>query len=288
MGRKETASPLPNRQAESAKLQPGQPVPLAPFSPLLIDPEWLEHFQSLLRRFVAAGSDVSRYHHLPGYPVWIGFRDVRNTFLWLRQHIHRVLRNAQERLMGEWEGLSTAGLEKKIWIAYQWAYAFIEDPILKARLLEISYTDFASIVRDIESWLPTDAELDACRAILDYLSHFDFEASGDGAAGGSDTPRRDAGRYRLSIDGNQAHFNDRIYVLGDGEAAFLQELVNAGPGHWVSGPKMGPMVQPRPDRVFDRLKRRLEWVGAIVESEAGKGFRLKPDVATSTYAKLRP
>jgi hypothetical protein len=101
-------------------------------------------------------------------------------------------------------------------------------------------------------------------------------------------PSQDAGRDRLFVDGDQVNFNGRIYVLENVESAFLGELVNAGPGHWVPGPSMGPMVQPRPDRVYKRLKKKYSWIKTVSESKRPHGYRLKPDVITPANAKFRP
>jgi hypothetical protein len=64
--------------------------------------------------------------------------------------------------------------------------------------------------------------------------------------------------------------------------------VNAGPGHWVSGPSMGPRVQPRPDRVYGRLNKKYSWIKTISDSRRPYGYRLNPDVITPTDVKFRP
>jgi hypothetical protein len=250
-----------------------------------MDPGWLKEFRRLLRKFVAVSDDVSQYHHLPGYPLWIGFANVRDAFSWLRHHIFRVVADAHEHR--EQDGISTGGYREEIWISYHWICGFIEGTGIQTLTLNNLTTD---TIRDVQSWLPTEAELEACQAILSYLSHLVFEAPRDDSeipTVGSNTPGPNTGPDRLSIDKNQVNLNELTYVLEENESAFLRELVNAGPGHWVSGSEMGPMVQPRPDRVYGGLKKRYAWIKTVSES-SHRGYRLKSDVITSTHASFRP
>jgi hypothetical protein len=157
-------------------------------------------------------------------------------------------------------------------MAYQWACGLVEESRLnRPRVFNIE----GNVVGNLEDWMPSEAELSAFRGILDCLSDFDFE--------GSLTEKAN----RLTIDGNRANFNGYIYILESDETAFLQALVEAGSGHWVCGTDMGPMVQPRPDRIWKKLKNRHNWAEAIIES-GSRGYRIKSDVATPTHVKYRP
>jgi hypothetical protein len=78
----------------------------------------------------------------------------------------------------------------------------------------------------------------------------------------------------LSISGNKVTVDGIIYHLDDGPAAFVQELVDAGVGVWISGPKMGPMVKPYPSRIRKQITQKHPEIAAWIESSPFKGFRL--------------
>jgi hypothetical protein len=101
-------------------------------------------------------------------------------------------------------------------------------------------------------------------------------------------PGHDGDPKRIAIDGNRADVDGTLHVLEDSESAFLRGLVKAGPGHWIAGSEMETSAQPRPDRIHKKMRSKYRWVEAFIEAEAGKGFRLKSDVATSSNAKIRP
>jgi hypothetical protein len=105
---------------------------------------------------------------------------------------------------------------------------------------------------------------------------------------GQDESAPNVSRPKISITGKDVNVNGTVYVLDDGGAAFVRELIEAGPGHWVSGPEMGEMVQPRPDRVFKKLRETHKAIADLIQSGGPKGYRLKPDVITPTNAKFRP
>jgi hypothetical protein len=78
----------------------------------------------------------------------------------------------------------------------------------------------------------------------------------------------------LSISGNKVTVDGIIYHLDDGPAAFVRELVGAGVGFWISGPKMGPMVKPYPSRIRKQIEKDHPEIAAWIESSTFKGFRL--------------
>jgi hypothetical protein len=170
-------------------------------------------------------------------------------------------------------------------MAYQWAWGLVEESRLNRPHV---YPIEGSEVGNLEDWMPSEAELSAFRGILDCLSYFDGSLA-ERENSGSDGHEQGhfGGANWLTIDGNRANFNGDIYILEDGEAAFLQALVEAGSGHWVSGTEMGEMVQPRPDRVYKKLKKRCVWAGDIIRS-GPKGYRIRLGVATPIHVKFRP
>jgi hypothetical protein len=80
----------------------------------------------------------------------------------------------------------------------------------------------------------------------------------------------------LSIDGNEITVDGKTYVVPDRIAAFVQRLVDAGEGVWVSGPEMGDLVQPRPDRIFHHDDAFPAAIKAKIES-GSKGYRLRKE-----------
>jgi hypothetical protein len=105
--------------------------------------------------------------------------------------------------------------------------------------------------------------------IVARLSHGVFRAS---ALAAEHLARAEQERG-LSVEGDDVTVDGTTYCLPSDQAAFVKELVDAGPGNWVSGQMMGEAVQPRPDRVFKRLPKP---VTSKLESRDGVGYRIRP------------
>jgi hypothetical protein len=139
---------------------------------LLNNPGWVGEFQRLVQRVLTLAQNLSLNYRLPGYPIWWEITDLGNAFARLKAHLNRIVQDAWDREEGG--GFAPYGLREKIAKAYQWACLLVAESKLNSRpWLSLSKaTD-----EDISMWLPTEAELQAYRGILGYLSHFDFEAS---------------------------------------------------------------------------------------------------------------
>ena len=266
----------------------------APLSPLMLDPIWLHDFRQLFQRFFVAARDVAQQHHLPGYPIYHGAEKLLRSCRWLNDHLMKVKTDMVERAArNDRPAIGFGPLIEDGWIAYQWAYMLIRNSrYLGPPLSSLNDETF----RDPSAWVPTEGELAAYGAIVDFLSRLDLESYSRTVAdpelrrenSNQTNPELADARRRLSLDGNRLRLDALVYFLEDDVASFMRELIRAGAGHWVAGSDMGEMVKPRPDRVFRKLKDECAEIGALIESKTGKGYRLTQNVITPSDAKERP
>jgi hypothetical protein len=157
----------------------------------LNDPEWLINFESLVRRFHSVGSELSQNHSLPGYPFPMQAGNVFNAYSPLAFWIERSLKEFPKKLAEH----PTFGVEAKILRAWMWAASLVAHSKLK----DIPAGTNPASLPD-RSWIPTQAELESWRGILDLLSSFDFEASPialENEKAGRVSPGRDETTKRL-------------------------------------------------------------------------------------------
>jgi len=257
----------PDRKRNRDDRQSTKAFELALLSPLLDDDGWLREFERLVRRVLTIAQDLSRNRLLPGYPLWVEITDLRNALGRLTAHLARVGQDFRDRM--EKGDYSPYGVQEKIAKAYQWASSLVAKP-------EPNSPPWVSLneatPQEILSWLPTSAELEAWKAILDLVSHRGYKVSRiDGVSEQQEQVSPPTPGPEVSITGNEATIDGKVYVLDEPQAAFFQALANAGPGVWVVGPEMGQMVQPRPDRVYKKLPESIK---AKIESST-KGYRIR-------------
>jgi hypothetical protein len=137
-------------------------------SPVLCDSAWLVEFESLVRRFWSLGSDFANNRFLPGYPLLSHFQDLQTTYSWLSAHLNKAA--VTPPTLGAFDG--KPGEEEKILRAYRWTVHLVES---STQRLGSPNSDPAS--NPDYPWVPTQAELESLKAILDLLSAFDFQAT---------------------------------------------------------------------------------------------------------------
>lgn len=137
-------------------------------STVIRDPEWLREFRNSIQRFTVIAQEISKYHHLPGYPL-----SLKVVLLWIRG------RQLREHLMLVFDDPTPVSQRPDAWPGprfiddFGWACALVDDsnPIFQPFNNQDGQADdhVEAMVEDVSSWLPTESELDAWQAIFDDL-----------------------------------------------------------------------------------------------------------------------
>jgi hypothetical protein len=141
----------------------------APQSPLLNDPDWLIRFRDLVRRLLRVARDISENHRLPNYPLWMNVPVLEGSIFQLLAHLRGAVQESSDRNKRD----ELSGFESRIWQAYQWACALMDESKLNCA------DPKALMSRDPATWLPSEGELLSWQRVLDLLLHYDFEGSRD-------------------------------------------------------------------------------------------------------------
>jgi hypothetical protein len=145
-------------------------------STVLRDPEWLRDFRDSIRRFTTIAQEISRYHHLPGYPLSFKVVFLRIRGRQIREHLMRVFDDPTpvSQRPDAWPGPTFIDV-------FKWACDLVDEsnPIFQPFNHQDGQADdeLHAMLEEDSSWLPTESELAAWQAIFEDLSDSQIVAS---------------------------------------------------------------------------------------------------------------
>jgi hypothetical protein len=103
---------------------------MAPPSPLLADPAWIEFFRWMIEKLSTTARDLKRFEGMPSYCDMLLHMEWRPNFEALRRHLYEAVEDGRKGP----EGLSRSyTMDPDVWRAYQLACAMMDDVDDKVR-----------------------------------------------------------------------------------------------------------------------------------------------------------